>query len=355
MKVLVTGGFGNVGRSTVDSLLAKGHSVRVFDRNTKAGERTARKLRSPIVPGSPDVLLGDILNIRDMMHAVAGMDAVIHLAAVIPPKADRFPEEARLVNVEGTRNLLACLLRRAAADGTPPARLIFASSVAVYGDRLYEPFIRTTDTLRPNPRDHYAAHKIECEALIRETYPDWTILRLSYIADPARLKLDPLMFEMPLETSLEICDTRDAGEAFAEAVTQRTANGKILHVAGGRDCRTTYREYLETMFQLMGLGKTPIEEQAFSKNDFHCGHMDTEESQKLLHFQHRSLGDFYADVKRIYASKRFFIRLLHRAANKVLYLKSPHFRRTLREKMGIRVTRSSVYLRYLLGNKYRPN
>ena len=58
-----------------------------------------------------------------------GVDAVIHLAAIIPPATDRVPDLARKVNVDGTRNLIAQMESSATAK-----RLVFASSVGIFGD-----------------------------------------------------------------------------------------------------------------------------------------------------------------------------------------------------------------------------
>ncbi len=337
MNILVTGAFGNVGKSTVKALRERGHCIRILEKDSRGERKTARTFDSAV-----DIRLGDILNIGDVMKSLEGIDAVLHLAAVIPPAADRNPEAARLVNVEGTRNLLYCMK---AAAGTP--RMVFASSVAIYGDRLDAPFIRISDDPQPNPEDHYAAQKLVCEDMVRNSGLEWVILRLSYIADPRSLKLDPLMFEMPLETSLEICHTLDAGSACAEAAVSPGAAGKILHIGGGPSCRTSYRCYLERMLSLMGLDGTGLPECAFSTGSFHCGFLDTDESQRLLRFQNHSLDDFYADVKQIYTSRRLFVRILQKTANKILYLTSPYFIKQLRLLRGAGPTIAALRLKYL--------
>ena len=95
MHVLVTGGFGSVGKSTVDELLKDGHTVRVFEKETPVNRKLARKYRKKV-----EVRFGNLLNVGDVRDAVTGTEAVIHLAAVIPPLADRLPRLAEHVNIE---------------------------------------------------------------------------------------------------------------------------------------------------------------------------------------------------------------------------------------------------------------
>src|SRR5512142_31107 len=94
VKVLLTGGSGNVGSHTLPQLVARGHTVRWFARLTTAGRRTARDL-----PPGVEVVWGDITDAAAVQRATAGADAVVHLAALIPPAADDEPERARAVNV----------------------------------------------------------------------------------------------------------------------------------------------------------------------------------------------------------------------------------------------------------------
>ena len=160
MKVLVTGAMGIVGLNAIAELARRGHRVRVFDLPTNNNRRTAKKLQ----PGT-EIVWGDVRNLADVRRAVSGVDAVIHLAAIIPPLADRKPALAEAVNVGGTANVV-----RALEESTSPPKLVFTSSISVYGDRVADPYIGLDDPLAPNPDDAYAHHKIACEGIIRR-YP----------------------------------------------------------------------------------------------------------------------------------------------------------------------------------------
>ena len=162
MRVLVTGAFGNIGRSTVEELLKQGHQVRCFDIRTRANEKAARRYR-----GRVEVSWGDLRRPDDVAAAVADQEAVIHLAFIIPKlsvtgfESEDHPEWAREINVGGTQNLIEAMK----AQPRPP-RLLFASSYHIYGRTQDQPPPRTVED-PVQPIEHYAWHKVEAEALVR--------------------------------------------------------------------------------------------------------------------------------------------------------------------------------------------
>ncbi|MBN2322202.1 MAG: NAD(P)-dependent oxidoreductase [Spirochaetes bacterium] len=320
MKVLVTGAFGNVGTGTLQELLRRNHEVRIFEKDTQRNRIIAGRYKR-----KAEVRFGDILNIRDLDEAVRGMDVIVHLAAVIPPLADRNPELARYVNVGGTENVIRAMRQTAAGS-----KLIYTSSIAVYGDRVDSPNIGAEDEPRPNKDDHYANQKLRCEELIRSSGIENAVLRLTYVVSPAHLKMDPLMFEMPPDTSIEICHFSDVGLAIANAVDSDEVWGKMLHIAGGPSCRTTYREYVDRMLEIFGMGKRFIPEGAFSRAKFHCGFMDTEESERLLHYQRCTLDGYYREIKKRYRLKSGLISFSRPFARWFLLNRSPYYSLTLR-------------------------
>jgi nucleoside-diphosphate-sugar epimerase len=325
MKVLLTGGFGNVGRSTLKALIVKGHNVRVFDIDIPQNRKFAQEYTDcPQV----DIIWGDLRNSEDVLRAFdTGVDVVIHLAAVIPPLADKNPELARAVNVGGTHNICAAIKAQAVKP-----RLIYTSSIAVYGDRVCNPLIKVTDDVAPNDDDGYAKGKLAAEELIQNTDIEWTIFRLTYIVSLDKLEMDPLMFHMPLETSIEICHTEDVGVALANAVEHEEIWGRIFHIAGGEKCRTTYREYIQRMLEIFGLGTKSLPEEAFSTGKFHCGFMDTTQSQHLLQYQQHTLEDYYEEVKKKVGYKRWVTRMVRWVVWNHLLNKSEFYRENRKKK-----------------------
>ncbi len=297
MKILVTGGFGNVGRSAVNACLAEGHSVVIFE-SPSALKRASAGLRKLIKArwAACRFVFGDMRSPADLHRAFSafddGPDAVIHLAALIPPAADR--DEARTweVNAGGTKNII-----EVCRESPRRPRLVLASSIAIYGDRLTNFWIKSSDEVHPT--ETYSRTKVECESLLRSSGLEFVILRLSYVVWAKWLPFDPLLFSMPPETRLEIIHTEDAGRAFAAASSTPEAAGQTLDIGGGSLCRTSFRAYLDRVFRYFGLGDSSfLPESAFAASNFHCGwYEDSDYAESVLHFRRKTLEDYYEEVR----------------------------------------------------------
>lgn len=321
MKVLLTGAFGNVGVSTLDELLRQGYQVRCFDLPTPANKRTARRYA-----GRCEVIWGDLRRQEDVRAVVADTDVVLHTAFIIPKlsstgiESELRPDVARAVNVGGTANLVQALEAVA-----PAAKLVFTSSLHVYGRTQHlAPPRRVSDV--PNPIEHYARHKMECEEMIRASRLTWSIFRLA-AALPISLQLDPGMFGVPLANRIEYVHTRDVGLALANAVGSAEIWGKTLHIGGGPRCQYTYDQIVRAIFGAMGLAMPPAE--AFTTVPFATDWLDTEESERLLHFQTRTLDDYLVDMRGLLGPRLPFIRLLKAPIRRAVLAGSPQWvRRT---------------------------
>ncbi|MFH0760132.1 MAG: NAD(P)-dependent oxidoreductase [Bacteroidota bacterium] len=285
-RILVTGGSGSVGSEVLGELYQhkNWYDVKVLDRNTPEVLRKLKPYRRDF-----HLILGDISDSLIVDKAATDVDFVIHLAAIIPPAADRNPDLAEKINVEGTRNLI-----RALEKLSPKAFFLYSSSVSIYGDRVRSPWISVDDPLLPSEGDKYAVTKIQAERLIGGSRLRWSIFRLTAIMG-MQTRMDPLFFNMPLDTSLEIATARDTGYAMVEAFYhQDEIRGKIFNLSGGPACRTSYREFLDHVFRIKGLKEVDFPKHAFAEKNFHCGYFtDSEILNSILHFQRDSLTDFY--------------------------------------------------------------
>ncbi|NVM45340.1 MAG: NAD(P)-dependent oxidoreductase [Candidatus Lokiarchaeota archaeon] len=344
MKVLLTGAFGNVGLSTLKVLVEKDYNVRVFEIYNKKNRRIAKKFKNRI-----EIIWGDLRNKEEVNKAVHSQDIIIHLAAIIPPLADTNPRLAESVNIGGTQNILDAM-----KNLKQKPKLLFTSSVAVYGDRRYNPMIEVTDPIAPSRGDYYAITKISAENLIRESGLDFAIFRLTYITSIDKLNMDPLMFHMPLDTSIEICDTKDIGLALVNAIECDEVWGETFNLAGGKQCRITYKEYLNDMMEIFGLGRNFLPEEGFAEKDFHCGFMNTDKSQSILKYQKHTLEDYYAEVKRKIGPKKHFMSAIKWMIRLNLLKRSESYRRHkfFRKKAGAFTVSENKLIRKILAANF---
>jgi dTDP-L-rhamnose 4-epimerase len=142
MRVLVTGGAGFIGSHVVEELVGAGHEVRVLDSLHPAAHQ--RDDKPSYLDGVP-LVRGDLRDAAAVAEAVAGVDAVVHQAAMVGMSivpAD-LPEYVAC-NDLGT----AVLLAEAAHAGV--RRLVLASSMVVYGEGAYT--CEHCGPVRPRPR-----------------------------------------------------------------------------------------------------------------------------------------------------------------------------------------------------------
>lgn len=304
MKVLLTGAGGNIGLETLRQLMEKGkYDVTAIDLPSK---RNKKRLK-PFLDKA-DIRYGSI-NDKDFIEdAIKDCDAVIHLAAVIPPLADREPELTRQVNFFGTQTIIEAIRKV-----EPKCFLLYSSSVSVYGDRVKDPYIKVMDPLNPSQGDYYAITKIATEEMIQNADIAYSIFRLTGIM--GRPDIDPLMFHMPLDTKLEIATTLDTARAFVNALEHfNELQGRIFNLGGGEECRTNYRDFLIHMFQIYGLNFTQFRIFAFAEKNFHCGYFaDGDELNDILDFRQDTLQTYYErinqETKKI---TRFFTKMFSR-------------------------------------------
>ena len=317
MKVLLTGAFGNIGTSTLKELVKRGHRVRCFDLKTKRNQEIAAKFADQV-----ETVWGDMRCQDDVAGAVRDQAAVIHTAAIIPKlsatgvQSEDRPDWARTINVGGTWNLLNAMK---AIPQSP--KIIYTSSLHVFGRTQDQPFPRSVcDPVQPV--EHYAHHKVECEQMIKESGLVWAILRLS-AALPIRLILDPGMFEVPLNNRIEYVHSKDVGVALANALECGAVWGKTLLIGGGKKCQFYYRDLVARILAATGNGTMP--EEAFTTIPYSVDWLDTEESQRLLNYQQRTLEDYVHDTLQALGSRLRWIRLFQPLVRYLLLRQSPYY------------------------------
>ena len=159
-KILVTGGAGYVGCVLVPKLLAAGHSVVVFD---------IMYYGSDGLPSDPDleVVQGDLRDTSAFAAAVAGCDAVIHLACISnDPSFELDPELSRSINFDCFEPMVL------ASKEAGVRRFIYASTSSVYG---VSDAPEVTEEHPLVPITDYNKYKGLCEPiLLRHQSPEFT-------------------------------------------------------------------------------------------------------------------------------------------------------------------------------------
>jgi nucleoside-diphosphate-sugar epimerase len=318
--ILLTGAAGAVGQEALRELVRRKdrYAVRVVEVRSPRTEKTLRPFRH-----DADICWVDLTDRAAVDACVHDIDVVIHLAAIIPPLADQHPALAERVNVQGTQNLIEALQQHA-----PDAFFLYSSSVSVYGDRVKNPWIKVTDLLRPSEGDYYAVTKIKAEQIVKASGLQWSIFRFTAIFSP-RQKIDPLLFHMPLDTCIEMATTRDTGYALVEALEHSgELQGRTFNLAGGEKCRATYRDLLQGCFAAAGLSDIDFPAEAFAERNFHCGYfLDSDELERVLHFQRDSFDDYLAWYEQsVPSAQRWISGLLRRPIKQYLLRRSDPYR-----------------------------
>ncbi|KAH9370557.1 hypothetical protein HPB48_002512 [Haemaphysalis longicornis] len=225
--VLVTGGAGYLGSCLVPLLLDRGWKVTVFD--------TFSWGLTPLLPVAPRLRLirGDVRDAAALRDALRGVDAVVHLAALVGyPACSRKPLLAEDVNVGGTKTLVAQL--------SPGQRLVFASTGSCYGAIGPAPCTEQTPL---SPLSVYGRTKAEAEAVVLAS--GGVALRLATVFGVApRLRLDLLLNDFT-RRALEdgALDVYEPGfwRSMLHLVCDRTGSELHLGAQGYDEDRRNYR------------------------------------------------------------------------------------------------------------------
>lgn len=281
MDILVTGGAGLLGSVLIKRLVRRGYTVRVFDLPTVDFWR---------VDGleGVEIFRGDVTAFDNVHEAVKGVEAVFHLAAILPPLCEKNRELTFRVNVGGTENLL-----KAVKEEAPQARFIFSSSVAVYGRTASEePPISENHAL--SAIDNYSETKIKSEGLIREAGVTYAILRISGIVGAEFFEL-PDVLQYRADQRIELVDRRDVATAFLSSLEREDARNRVFNIAGGETWRMLGKNYTQRICEVFEISADREYSKTFTWLDWY----DTYHSHTILNYQRITFGIFLSDLKKV--------------------------------------------------------
>ena len=166
MKLLITGGAGFVGVRLAQALLKQGRLAgRAIEQIVLADQAAAPPalLDDRRVQGRVGPLLATCDALRD-----EDFDAVFHLASAVSGECESDFDLGLRSNLDSTRALLDALRHRQ-TRGAPATRLVFSSSVAVFGPDPAQPWTGlVADHTLPTPQTSYGTQKLICEQLIAD-------------------------------------------------------------------------------------------------------------------------------------------------------------------------------------------
>jgi nucleoside-diphosphate-sugar epimerase len=308
MKVMVTGGFGNVGVCVIDECLRRGHDVTVFDMAGKRTRNIARSYGNRL----GKVVYGDIRTRQSLLPAVADQDVIVHMAAILPPISEEAPELCNAVNVGGTQNLITAI-----GEANSNASVVFVSSVAAGG-------AEETNT--------YGLSKARAEEIVRAASMDFTILRLSAVLPTRirfRMEMARMIFDIPLQARCEIILDLDVATAIANAIENLRESGPVAGrtyvLGGGGGCQILGSDLSEGLLTSMGLPTPAPELFTDDVRNFSLSWYDTTESQRDLRYQNHSFTDYRTLLRRRYRLVRPVIRLLAPAISSRIARLSPRY------------------------------
>jgi uncharacterized protein YbjT (DUF2867 family) len=234
VTVLVTGGTGFIGPHVVHALRAGELPVRALVRDPGRGSRFAA--------WGVETATGDVTDAASLRSACEGVDAVVHLVAIIRGR----PSDFERVMAEGTRNVVA------AAQEGGVRRFVLASALG-----LDE---RSKDAVP------YFAAKWEMERAVRESGLEHVIFRPSFVFGrdggvlPTFVRLARYAPVTPIigpgMQRLQPIWVEDLAEYYALAITEQQAANRTFEL-GGPDA-VSWNEFWERLKRLLGVRRPSV-------------------------------------------------------------------------------------------------
>jgi len=175
-RILVTGGAGYIGSTTVALLVERGFDVAVLD-DCSSGHADA-------VPTNISFFQGSILDGELVRRALKGCDAVIHFAAKsLVGESVIKPDLYRTNNIIGSQVLFDEM------DGAGVTRVVFSSSAATYGNSKEQPILESHRAIPTNP---YGESKLAVDNLLTDLAAEnnFAAISLRYFNVAGALKTD---------------------------------------------------------------------------------------------------------------------------------------------------------------------
>ena len=286
---LVTGGAGFIGSHLAEELERRGERVRVADSLITGHRRNLAHLRTI------QWVEGDLADVDVARAAVAGVDYVLHQAAIPSvPRSVSDPITSNRANIDATLSVLV------AAREAGVKRVVYAGSSSAYGDT---PTLPKREDMPTSPLSPYALQKLVGEQylqLFTRLYGLETVtIRYFNVFGPRQDPSSPYsgvisLFAMRMLQGLAPTIQGDGGQTrdftyvanivdgVLRACTAPRASGEVINVAVGG--RISINELCATMAKLLG-STVPPEHTAPRPGDVRDSQADITKARELLGYE----------------------------------------------------------------------
>jgi nucleoside-diphosphate-sugar epimerase len=288
---LVTGGAGFIGSHLAEALIARGHRVRVVDSLITGKRRNLEHL--PAV----EFMEGDLAEPEVAVRAAAGMDYVLHQAAIPSvPRSVNDPITSNRANIDASLNILV------AARDAGVKRLVYAGSSSAYGNTEVLP---KREDMPASPLSPYALQKFVaeeyCQMFTRLYGFETVTIRYFNVFGPRQDPGSPYsgvisLFSTALlegrqpviygdgEQTRDFTYVANVVDGVLRACEAPKAAGQVINVATGG--RISLNELLETMNRLVGTDIKAVYRDSRA-GDVRDSQADISKARTLLGYQPR--------------------------------------------------------------------
>lgn len=288
MKIIVTGGMGFIGSNLINRLREKNEIVVLDNLSTSVNNSSA----------DLNFLEVDLSNWKDLSELQVGSsDVLIHLAGPSSgPASAKFPQET----IDQSNSVTFNMLNFCASKSIK--KIIFASSMAVYGNPLNSPVLETNYC---EPISYYGIAKLSSEHIIqafsKANNIDYTILRFFNIYGPGQdlnrmdqglvsIYLSMLLNEKPfiikgsLDRVRDLIHIDDVASSVESVLNSENSNNQILNICNGKG--VSIKKLAETLISHFDdYSFSDIIEEAGSTGDTNRIYGDNSKLKKLTNFK----------------------------------------------------------------------
>ena len=250
MRILVTGGAGRLGYSVSKQLVENGYTVRVFDLPHVDWIHVEQL--------GVEVFRGDIMDQGNVLGACENVEAVVHLAALLPPRSESSHELTMKVNVNGTENILNSI------TGDTP--IILTSSISTYGITV-EAQSPIKETAPQKAHNSYSDSKINAEKIVVDAGNPTSILRIAPISVADLVEL-PDIIPYRGDQRVEFVFVDDAACAIVNSLGA-CDDREVYNIAGGKSWQLTGREYIDRFYAALGVEVEPEFSEEYTAVDWY--------------------------------------------------------------------------------------